>query len=107
LLRTILSAAGHEVFVAADGAAALRLLQGQAVELVFCDMLMPVLDGVETIRRLRGVLPAARVVAMSGGSPGAADMLEQALRLGARVRLEKPFTVTQALSAASQALAEG
>jgi CheY-like chemotaxis protein len=48
LLRTILSVAGREVFEAGDGAEALRLLEGQPVELVLCDLRMPVMDGLET-----------------------------------------------------------
>jgi CheY-like chemotaxis protein len=105
LLHTILATVGHEVFEARNGAAALRLLEEQAVELIFCDMLMPGMDGLETIRRLHQVLPTARIVAMSGGGRTGEGGLDSALRLGAAATLDKPFTVEQVLAAA-EAVAE-
>jgi CheY-like chemotaxis protein len=109
LLRTILSVAGHEVFEAGDGTEALRLLEGQPVELVLCDLRMPIMDGLETIPRIRQLAPAARIVAMSGGggSYGVVDQLDVALRLGATVALMKPFCVEELLAAIAKALAEG
>jgi CheY-like chemotaxis protein len=108
LLRTILSVAGREVFEAADGAEALRLLEGQPVELVLCDLRMPVMDGLETIPRIRRLAPAAQIVAMSGGgSSGVVDQLDVALQLGAAVALMKPFSVEELLAAMAEALAEG
>jgi CheY-like chemotaxis protein len=44
---------GHEVTVAGDGAAALAALEGGTFDLVLLDVQMPVLDGLETARRLR------------------------------------------------------
>jgi CheY-like chemotaxis protein len=82
LLRAILTGAGHEVFEAENGAAALRLLERQPAELAICDMLMPGLDGLETIRLLRQAFPALRIVAMSGG--GEVDLLRSALQLRRR-----------------------
>jgi CheY-like chemotaxis protein len=106
LLRAALTVAGHEVFEAGDGAAALRLLEGQAVDLVFCDLMMPVMGGLEAIPRIRRELPAARIVAMSsGGGYNVPDLLAAARQLGADVTLEKPFTEGQMHAAAAEALA--
>jgi CheY-like chemotaxis protein len=106
LLRAILTMNGHEILEAGDGAEALRLLEGQPVDLVFCDLFMPGMDGLETIPRIRREYPAARIVAMSaGGRYGLADLLDVALHLGAAVTLDKPFTADQVLAAVAVALA--
>ncbi len=54
LLRRVLERAGHEVTDANDGAAALRAVRESAPDLVVTDMMMPVMDGAELIRHLRG-----------------------------------------------------
>jgi CheY-like chemotaxis protein len=103
MLRVLLTAAGHEVFEAADGAAALEVLDGHSVDVVFCDLFMPGMDGLATIRTLREAFPGVRVVAMSGGgSKGLDDLLDAAHRLGAAVKLCKPFTPEQVWSAADE-----
>ena len=53
LLRRIFEKAGHEVSDAGDGAAALRAVAESRPDLVVTDMMMPVMDGAELIRRLR------------------------------------------------------
>jgi DNA-binding NarL/FixJ family response regulator len=69
---------------------------------------MPIMDGLETIPRIRRLAPAARIVAMSsGGSYGVVDQLDVALRLGAAVALMKPFSVEELLAAMAEALPEG
>jgi circadian clock protein KaiC len=54
LLRRTLERAGHEVTDAADGAAALAIARELLPDLIVTDMRMPVMDGPELIRRLRG-----------------------------------------------------
>ena len=54
LLRRIFERAGHEVSDASNGAAALQAVRASAPDLVVTDVMMPVMDGVELIRCLRG-----------------------------------------------------
>ncbi len=48
-----LEQAGYEVLDAVDGAEALKVMEGIHVDLVLLDVLMPVLDGFETVRRMK------------------------------------------------------
>jgi CheY-like chemotaxis protein len=77
LLRRIFERAGHEVSDAADGAAALAAVRQSPPDLVVTDMMMPVMDGRELIRRLRCEPATARIpiLAASGDRrmAGAAD----------------------------------
>ena len=77
LLRRIFERAGHEVTDAEDGAAALAAVRESPPDLVVTDMMMPVMDGAELIRRLRGDPATAGIpiLAASGDAhlAGAAD----------------------------------
>ena len=54
LLRRIIQRAGHEVGEANDGAAALQAVRESPPDLVVTDVMMPVMNGTELIRSLRG-----------------------------------------------------
>ena len=54
LLADILLDAGYEVILAADGGAALDKATSEQPDLVLLDVLMPVMDGLQVLRRLRG-----------------------------------------------------
>ena len=68
---------GHDVTVAENGAAGLRAVRESAPDLVVTDVMMPVMDGVEFIRRLRSDPATAGIpiLAASGDThlAGAAD----------------------------------
>jgi CheY-like chemotaxis protein len=77
LVGRTLKKQGHEVRVAENGAAGLKAVQEQVPDLVVTDVMMPVMDGVEFIRRLRGDPATAGIpiLAASGDThlAGAAD----------------------------------
>jgi nitrogen-specific signal transduction histidine kinase/CheY-like chemotaxis protein len=67
LLRSHLSAVGYRTLSAADGVAALRLLEeGERVDVLLSDVVMPNLSGPDLARRFRVWFPEAVVVFMSG-----------------------------------------
>jgi signal transduction histidine kinase len=68
LLALLLRKAGAEVLLAADGGQALELLasgRGRAIDLVLMDLVMPGMDGIEAVRRLRAQGDRRPVVALS------------------------------------------
>jgi CheY-like chemotaxis protein len=70
---------GHDVTVAENGAAGLKAAQEWVPDLIVTDIMMPVMDGVEFIRRLRGdpAVAGIPVLAASGDThlAGAADAI--------------------------------
>jgi CheY-like chemotaxis protein len=92
-MRVWLEQAGHEVEEASDGESGLRLLGDHRVDLVVTDIIMPNIEGLELIRRLRQRHPDVKIVVVSGSPPmGSVSMLDAALKLGANFAVAKPFT---------------
>lgn len=94
LLRSLLvhrlSADGHHVLVAGDGAEALASIVEQKPDLIVLDALMPVMDGFEVLRRLKaGRLSAAPIIMLTALKRE--EDIVGALQLGAADYLVKPF----------------
>ncbi len=85
----------EQVFEASNGNEALVVLQSNAVDLILCDINMPVMDGLEFLRRrpAEGLAKGVPVVMITSES-GEADVL-QALSSGAIGYIRKPFTPKQ------------
>jgi len=87
-LRTKLKASGYEVLTAADGFEALDQVQAQEPDLILLDVLMPRMDGFETLKRLRSFCSTPVIVLSAKGSD--VDKIK-GLGLGADDYLPKPF----------------
>lgn len=104
MLRDTLQVLGHSVTEAANGREGLERLQERPPDLVMTDIIMPDMEGIETIIGLRRSHPRLPVIAMSGGGRGSAnDYLQVAQQLGATRVLAKPFS-TEELQAAIAAV---
>ena len=91
MLDDLLSLAGHVVVVAGNGREAMELFESQAFEIVIADIVMPEMDGIETIMKLKENDPSVSVIAISGGSRlGNYDFLGVAEKLGASRVFYKP-----------------
>ena len=80
-----------EVLQAGDGETALRMLQQHPVDLALLDINMPVLSGVEVLRRLRAVPALAGLPVLVVSSDGSDARLECVQQMGAAF-VHKPFT---------------
>lgn len=89
LMRSILAAAGHDLYFASNGEEALKLYLRHPIDVVVTDIQMPRGDGIELIGALRGLDPDASIVAVSGKDP---KKLQMAQLEGARSILPKPVT---------------
>ena len=80
------------VFQAGNGAEALAILAENKVELILCDINMPVMDGLEFVKKLSGVENAKGVPVIMITTEGSESHVVQALSAGARGYIRKPFT---------------
>jgi CheY-like chemotaxis protein len=105
LLETVLRTGRHEVTTAIDGRGALAAVATDTFDVVITDLIMPDMEGIETIMELRRIRPACKIIAMSGGGRGSADdYLDIAANVGAHMTLAKPFSPQQLLDAVQQVL---
>jgi len=89
------------VLTAASGPAALDVLRENPVDIVTLDLMMPLLSGVETLKRIRQIDPDVEVVIVSALPQR--DVTSQCVQLRAFEILAKPFSRVEILSAAKRA----
>ena len=83
------------VLEAGNGAEALAVLAENRVDLILCDINMPVMDGLELVKQLPGVENAKGVPVVMITTEGSESHVVQALSAGARGYIRKPFTAEQ------------
>jgi DNA-binding response OmpR family regulator len=94
-------AANVRVRAAPDGRAALKSFAEQRADLVVVDVIMPDVDGIETIMALKRARPEVKIIAISGGyRVGPKNFLALATHLGADDVLAKPFRMSDLLARA-------
>jgi two-component system chemotaxis response regulator CheY len=84
-----------QVLEAGNGAEALTVLQDNSVDLILCDINMPIMDGLEFVKQLSGVANAKGVPVVMITTEGSESHVVQALSCGARGYIRKPFTPEQ------------
>ena len=89
----LLTEAGHDCAIAEDGRLGIASLEARPVELVLLDMIMPNMDGVETLGQIKARWPELPVVVMSAGTRSMAmqSLLRLAASLGADEVMQKPL----------------
>ena len=103
-LREILADEGHEVEVAENGKQGLEMAQAKAYDLIFSDIKMPEMDGLEVLKALKeGEEPVETPVVMISGH-GDVETAVQALKAGAYDFLLKPLDLNRILITTKNAL---
>jgi CheY-like chemotaxis protein len=91
MLAELLRASGYTASVAYDGPVALELARASPPNIVLIDIGLPVMDGYELARRLRGMLNGARLIAVTGyGQQGDRERSREA---GFDAHLVKPVSL--------------
>lgn len=103
VMRVLLERHGYRVITAQDGRTGLGLLSQNLgeVKLMITDALMPVMDGLELIRRVRDQDPQLPVIVVTGALSiaGQGDRAEQIRAMGVRHMITKPYSIELLLRA--------
>ena len=91
LLQVKLGQRGYRTFVASDGREALARYEAEAPDAVVLDMMMPVHDGMEVLRRIRSSQADRTTPVIMLTAKRAEKDIVSALELGANDYLVKPF----------------
>lgn len=104
ITKSTLQTFGYRVLLAADGAEALEqyATNRNDIAVVITDLLMPLMDGVATIRALRKLKPNVKIISVSGLADDAKTV--EAARAGVETFLPKPYTAEQLLRVLAQVL---
>lgn len=91
-LKKMLERSGHRVLEAEDGVQALSIFEQHSPDLMICDIIMPNMEGIETLREVKKASPKVKVIVISGGArTGSLSYLSVAEKLGADAVMDKPF----------------
>lgn len=101
-LGAILMDEGHEVILARDGQEALHAVQSDAPHIVFLDIWIPGIDGMQTLKAIKRIDPKCFVIMMSGH--GTIETAVKAIKLGAEDYLEKPLNLEDVLHLVDKAI---
>ena len=93
VLQKELERLGYRVQVAPDGEAALRKLEESNVDVLLCDFNMPLIDGMEVLRRVYDRPNPPEVIMLTGQAT--VETAIEAMKLGAYDYLTKPYTITE------------
>ena len=91
-----LESRGYEITSATNGPDAIELISDQHFDLVLLDEMMPVMDGLEVLRRIKSVNPELPVVMVTKNE--AEEIMEQAIGSQIDGYLTKPVNPSQVLS---------
>jgi two-component system nitrogen regulation response regulator NtrX len=94
-LKEILSYEGHEVVDAQDGSEGLKQVEKDKFDIIFCDIKMPKMDGIEVLEKLQELTPDTPVVIISGH--GNIDTAVEAIKKGAFDYIAKPLDLNRLL----------
>ena len=86
---------GYALVTAQDGARAIDIIKTQPIDIIFLDIWLPGMDGLETLKAIKEYDPSLEVVIMTGH--GTVNTAVQAVKMGAFDFLEKPFSLDTTL----------
>lgn len=95
---------GFEVYIARDGSEALEILENKIPDVILLDVMMPKVDGYQTIKLIKEnkSLEHVKVIFLSAKSKS--SDIEKGLSLGADKYLLKPFSVKKLVSEVNELL---
>ncbi len=102
VLGAVLTDEGFSILEASSGYEALRLLKTELVDLIFLDVWMPEMGGLDVLKAVKADWPDVPVIMISGH--GKIDMAVRAIKEGAFDFVEKPLSIDKTLASTQNAL---
>lgn len=93
LFKATLTEITRNVTCVTNGREGLDLIQQRSFDIVFIDLKLPGIDGVEVFRQIKRLKPETRVVIITGYPEG--DLIEKALSYGPLHIMHKPFSIDE------------
>ena len=106
ILASVLRRQGHWTIEARDGREGLAMQSAMRADVVITDIVMPEMEGLETISTLHRTAPSLPIIAISGVT-NATLYLAASRGFGARLCLWKPIAPAHLVKAVTQALMPG
>ncbi len=103
-LTYILKRKGHTVATAKDGLEAIEKVKETSFDLIFIDIKMPLMNGVETYKGIKKIRPNTIVIMMTAYSVD--ELIQEALKEGAYGILYKPLDIEKVLTIIKTAIEE-
>jgi DNA-binding response OmpR family regulator len=91
LLRDALVRHGHRVVTLTDGQRAVEEAARRSFDVVFLDIRMPGMNGLQTLKALRRLLPKATVIMITAYAES--ELVDESLESGAFICLSKPLSI--------------
>jgi two-component system, chemotaxis family, chemotaxis protein CheY len=101
ILKKILVKGGYEIAgEAGDGEEGVREYSGKNPDIVIVDMIMPKMNGIDTIRQIKKINPDAKIIVIS--ADGQMTHIEEAVKAGALSYINKPYQWSVVLNELAQ-----
>ena len=94
-----------EVFIARDGQEALDILQNQLPDVIILDVMMPLVDGFETLEQIKKDEKLKHCKVMFLSAKNKESDIEKGMALGADAYLTKPFSIKKVVDQVNELLA--
>jgi two-component system alkaline phosphatase synthesis response regulator PhoP len=107
IVKTILEGRGYNVFSASSGPELLNMLTTQKPDLIILDIMMPEMDGLEVLTRLKGKTETSTIPVILLTAKVQYEDVLGGYKLGADYYITKPFTSTQLVNGINLLLGEG
>ena len=95
-LKQILEGKGYRVATAREGAEAIEMVKSQHFDIIFLEVRLPDITGVETFERVKEIDPQATVIMMTGYTEE--DLVKRAINQGAYTCIYKPFDIEKVIA---------
>lgn len=95
-LKAILEERQYRVSTAADGYETIEIIKNRKYNLIFLDIRLPGINGVETLEQVKQISPGTTVIMMTGFSQE--DLVKKAMDGGAQSCIYKPFDMEKVLA---------